>query len=249
MESNRIVLIESKSKVLQAGLISIMSALTTVFTMVVSIYIPASNGFFNIGESMVYVSAILFGPYIGALSGGLGSMIADLLLGYPMYAPGTLIIKGIEGYLVGYVYFVLSKKGYERKYRIIGVLFVSSLLIVGAVLYTLIGSQEYEGLTNLWNLTVPEALGTAFWIIFVAISLLIISLLLIKKKFNQETANKITSMLLGGIIIVVGYLLYGTFLYGTAAFIEIPFNIMQCLVGILIALPIVSWIEKKNALR
>jgi uncharacterized membrane protein len=56
-------------------------------------------------------------------------------------------------------------------------------------------------------------------------------------------------MLLGGIIIVVGYLLYGTFLYGTAAFIEIPFNIMQCLVGILIALPIVSWIEKKNALR
>ena len=94
----------SQSIALKTSITAIMAALTCVVTMSISIYIPSSEGFFNIGESIVYLSAILFGPYIGALSGGIGSMTADLLLGYPNYAPGTLVIKGIEGFLVGYVY-------------------------------------------------------------------------------------------------------------------------------------------------
>ncbi|GAH01289.1 unnamed protein product [marine sediment metagenome] len=107
---NRLIETEpSQSIALKTSITAIMAALTCVVTMSISIYIPSSEGFFNIGESIVYLSAILFGPYIGALSGGIGSMTADLLLGYPNYAPGTLVIKGIEGFLVGYVYQKLRK--------------------------------------------------------------------------------------------------------------------------------------------
>ena len=50
---------------------------------------------------MVYTTAILFGPLVGAFAGGIGSMFADLFLGYSHFAPATLIIKGLEGAIVG----------------------------------------------------------------------------------------------------------------------------------------------------
>ena len=60
---------------------------------------------------MVYVAALLFGASIGGLSAGLGSMIADLALGYAVYAPATLIIKGLEGTIVG---FLASRNPYSK---------------------------------------------------------------------------------------------------------------------------------------
>ena len=38
---------------------------------------------------------------IGGVAGGLGSALADLLLGYSAFAPFTLIIKGLEGFIIG----------------------------------------------------------------------------------------------------------------------------------------------------
>src|SRR3972149_6795841 len=80
---------------------AVFTALTCVVTMIFSIYVPATNGFFNVGESMVFLSALLFGPIVGAFSGGVGSMLADLLLGFPHYAPATLVVKACEGAVVG----------------------------------------------------------------------------------------------------------------------------------------------------
>lgn len=80
---------------------AVFTALVCVVTIIFSIYVPATEGFFNIGESMVFLSALLFGPFVGAFAGGVGSMLADLLLGYPHYAPATLIIKACEGAVVG----------------------------------------------------------------------------------------------------------------------------------------------------
>jgi uncharacterized membrane protein len=45
------------------------------------------------------VSGILFGPFFGAVCGGIGSALADLIGGYAQYALFTLIVKGIEGFL------------------------------------------------------------------------------------------------------------------------------------------------------
>ena len=56
---------------------------------------------------------------------------------------------------------------------------------------------------------------------------------------------KIISMILGGLIIVTGYLLYATFiLQYVGAFTEIPFNFLQCFMGILIAVPTISALER-----
>ena len=93
----------SNIRSLQVALGAIFTALTTAATMGFSIYVPATKGYFNIGEVIVYTTAILLGPFIGAIAGGVGSMLADIILGYSIYAPGTLVIKGLEGFIVGFL--------------------------------------------------------------------------------------------------------------------------------------------------
>jgi uncharacterized membrane protein len=79
---------------------AIMSALTTVVTMFALPFAP-TGGFFNLGDAIVMTTAIVFGPIVGGVAGGLGSALADLLLGYSAFAPFTLIIKGFEGFIIG----------------------------------------------------------------------------------------------------------------------------------------------------
>lgn len=76
-------------------------ATVTVVTLFLKIPLPASKGYFNLGEAVIYLVAFLFGGPIAALAGGLGAALADLLAGYTFYAPITLMIKGLEGWLVG----------------------------------------------------------------------------------------------------------------------------------------------------
>ncbi len=87
-----------------AGLFKL--ALTVAFaaliptTVMVQIRAPVLAGYFNIQDAVVFIAALLFGPTVGGLSGGVGSAISDIIY-YPLFAPYTLVIKGIEGWLVG----------------------------------------------------------------------------------------------------------------------------------------------------
>ena len=86
------------------SMIAIFAALICVLTMNFgfTIQIPATQGYINIGDIGVMIAGILFGPVIGSISGGVGSAIADLILA-PQYAIATLIIKGLEGFVVGLI--------------------------------------------------------------------------------------------------------------------------------------------------
>lgn len=84
------------------ALYSILTALTTAVTM--ALVIPlATKGFFNVGDSMVFFSAFAFGWRAGMICGGIGSAAADLLLGYGIFAPVTLVAKGTEGLVAGLI--------------------------------------------------------------------------------------------------------------------------------------------------
>lgn len=72
-----------------------MSALVTVGTLIVRIPNPM-GGYFNVGDVVIFVAALTFNPLIGGVAGGLGSAIADII-GFPLFAIPTLIIKGLEG--------------------------------------------------------------------------------------------------------------------------------------------------------
>ncbi|MFX1277549.1 MAG: ECF transporter S component [Promethearchaeota archaeon] len=138
--------------ILTLSIVGVFSGLICVLTMVVSIPIPVTQGFINIGDAGVMICGLLFGPIIGGFSGGIGSALADLILGYTIYAPGTLIIKGLEGFLVG---FIANPKKYYKKinYRdILAVLVGGLLMAYGYFLYEIfifgVPAAVYELILN-----------------------------------------------------------------------------------------------------
>ncbi len=87
----------------EAALTAVMAAATAAVTMVISIPFPPTRGYFNLGDALVMLSGLLFGARLGGVAGGVGSAVADILLGYPYFAPMTLFIKGTEGFLTGLI--------------------------------------------------------------------------------------------------------------------------------------------------
>lgn len=88
-------------RIKQISVAALFTAMVVVMTSVIKIPTPATQGYLNFGDIMVLLTAILLGRKYGALAGGIGSALSDLLGGYASFAIFTLIIKGIEGYIAG----------------------------------------------------------------------------------------------------------------------------------------------------
>ena len=84
------------------GAVAVSTALTTVMTCIM-FPLPEPLGYVNLGEVAIFIFSLLMGPLVGGFAGGVGSMLADIILGYSSYAPATLVIKGFEGFIVGYL--------------------------------------------------------------------------------------------------------------------------------------------------
>lgn len=85
-------------------LAALFAALSCVATMLVQIPIPATGGYVNLGDGVVLLGAFLLGAVPGFCAGALGSMLADILLGYAVYAPGTFAIKGLTALTAAFIY-------------------------------------------------------------------------------------------------------------------------------------------------
>lgn len=79
--------------------------LVYVFTAVVNIRLPiaANGGLIHLGNVPLFVAAIVFGKKTGAIAGGIGMGLFDLLSGWTLWAPFTLVIVGLMGFVVGAV--------------------------------------------------------------------------------------------------------------------------------------------------
>ena len=89
-------------------LAAMFAALSAVATMVIQI--PAPTGYVNLGDAFVLLAGCVLGPAYGFVAGGLGPALADLLLGYGVYAPGTFVIKGLTAVIAAALLGVLVKK-------------------------------------------------------------------------------------------------------------------------------------------
>jgi uncharacterized membrane protein len=154
---------------LKLAMATVFAALVCVATLTLVISIPATTGYFNIGETVIYTAALLFGPLVGGIAGGAGAAIADILVA-AQFAPGTLIVKGLEGAIVGF----LNKK--------------------------------------------------------------------IQKRTRNLSLSATASVIIGGLEMVTGYFIYEQLALGyplAVALVEVPFNIVQMLVGLIVAVIIV----------
>ena len=90
-------------------LAAMFAALCTVATMVIQI--PAPTGYVNLGDAVSLLAGLTLGPVYGFAAAGLGGAMADLLLGWGMYAPGTFLVKGAVAAVASLLFLMYDKKG------------------------------------------------------------------------------------------------------------------------------------------
>ncbi len=84
---------------------AIFIALVYVCTAFVNIRLPiaANGGLVHLGNVPLFIIAIVFGKKFGALAGGVGMALFDVLSGWTLWAPFTLVIVALIGYTVGVI--------------------------------------------------------------------------------------------------------------------------------------------------
>ena len=104
----------SSMSVKDLAITSVCIVLVYVFTAVVNIKLPiaAAGGLIHLGNVPLFIAAILFGKRTGMIAGGIGMGLFDLLSGWTLWAPFTLVIVGCMGLVVGAV--TENKKTFPR---------------------------------------------------------------------------------------------------------------------------------------
>ena len=117
---------KTDKKIKNLTLTGLMAALITLFTAyIVHIPIGVSGGYIHLGDSLIYLSAVLLPwPYAMA-AGAIGGGLADLLTA-PMLAPATVIIK-----ILIVLPFTYRGKGILNKRNLIAPVIAMFITVVG----------------------------------------------------------------------------------------------------------------------
>ena len=114
--------------------LSLLTAVVLVATMFLKL--PTATGYIHLGDGVIYSVSMAFGGFAGAVSGALGSFLADILGGYPAWAPWTFVIKGVAGYIAAMV-----GHGKPKNRQLVAMVLASVWIIAGyavgtAVMYS-----------------------------------------------------------------------------------------------------------------
>lgn len=236
--------------------LSVYTAVVLVATIILQIYTPATRGYFNLGEAAIYTIAYMATPLVAGIASGVGSALADLLTGYGVFAPGTLVIKFTEGYIVSLLMRRLARAGVLRL-RIGSVLTAVATGVVIGVTGSVLWSGEVE-ITSVplsimgietTLLSTSLTIGSLVWaLIGLLVTVFLLYMILVRGRENLSTALSIVA---GGLVMPIGYLLYEYFVSNPlqnippeAAFVELPINIGQMIAGFTISLSVISFIRR-----
>lgn len=103
------------NKIYKISLAAVFAALIYVATMFFTIPLPG-NGYANLGDSFIIIAGFILGPLYGILAAGIGAGLADLTLGYVIYAPATFVIKAVMALAVYYGFKMLNEHFIKNKY-------------------------------------------------------------------------------------------------------------------------------------
>lgn len=132
---------------------ALLTALVCVTTAAIQIPIPL--GYMHLGNVMILIAGVYFGPEIGLLAGGIGSALADLLTGFAVWVVPTLLIKSLMGYAIGRIAWGRGEAPMRKPQRIAmanaaGILImIAGYTIFGGVIYGSVaaGISQVPGLT------------------------------------------------------------------------------------------------------
>jgi uncharacterized membrane protein len=124
----------NRDKLRVLTLAALFTALTTVATLLIQIPTP-TKGYVNLGDSIVNIAAWVLGPAYGAAAAGVGSAIADIVSGYVVYAPVTLVVKAAMAVASALVIRAAGKRSGSLLPRIAAAASAEVIMVVGYALF------------------------------------------------------------------------------------------------------------------
>ena len=103
-----------------------------VFFGVFIIKIPGPFGYMHIGDSMIFLAVLMLGGKRGAVAGGLGAAIADIVSGYTIWAVPTMICKAAMAIVMG---MMIKHRAFGLKGRLLWIVSAVAGGITQGILY------------------------------------------------------------------------------------------------------------------
>ncbi|GAA0713553.1 ECF transporter S component [Paraclostridium ghonii] len=127
--------VKSKQKIATKDIVETALLISLVFiaTRFINIRLPiASNGgLVHLGNTMLFISSIVFGKKKGACAGAFGMALFDLLSEWVIWAPFTFIIRGVMGYIIGSIAWSKEKRGNSIVTNIVAIIVSGVWMIIG----------------------------------------------------------------------------------------------------------------------
>ena len=111
-------------KTLDLVMTAMLVALVFLSTFFLNIKLPISvnGGLVHLGTAMLFIASILFGPKKGALAGAIGMGLFDIVGGWLVWAPITIVARGLQGFIVGKIAWSKGRKGNSLALNIVATL-------------------------------------------------------------------------------------------------------------------------------
>lgn len=108
-------------------------SLVFVATLLLNIRLPiaANGGLVHLGTGMLFIIAMLFGPKKGAIAGAVGMGLFDLFSGWTLWAPISIIARGLQGYIVGRIAWSAGRQGGSKAFNIIAAAISVPVMLIG----------------------------------------------------------------------------------------------------------------------
>lgn len=122
-------------KVYNLVMTALILGLIMMATATFKIPSPFTQGYVHLGDTMIFLGVLVLGRKNGTIAAGVGSGLADIMAGYAIYAPWTLIIKGVMAFVMATFIEAMSVKG-KSKLNIAGmpVIEIMGMVIAGTVM-------------------------------------------------------------------------------------------------------------------
>ena len=140
-------------KLAVTGMMAAMICVLTIFP-----HIPLGSGYIHLGDGLILLGVMLLGP-LGIPAAAIGSMLADLLV-YPVYAPVTLVVKG----LMSLVAWLIYRKGNVRR-MVLACVAAEAVMVLGYFAYEWFAVPEFAVADIPGNL-IQGVAGAALGIVF-----------------------------------------------------------------------------------
>lgn len=110
-------------------------ALVTASTFINIPYPGSAGGLMHLGTLMLFIIALKYGKYYGAISGGIGMAIFDIIGGWMAWAPGTLVVRLLMGFIVGYISHSKQGQGENIYKNVLAIIAGGLVMVFGYYLY------------------------------------------------------------------------------------------------------------------